>query len=133
MINIFNTCNSRNTSWRNSKKKIQRISKIKPFINKYNWKELNYPSGEDYWKKFEKSNPTIALNALYVKQMNIYLYIKTQLKPWKTNHSFNDYRSCNNSKRKRLALPQSKNTVCTIKGNIVKACWWFLFELSSYV
>ena len=55
------------------KKKIQRISKINPFINKYNWKELNYPSGEDYWKKFEKNNPKIALNALYVKQMNIYL------------------------------------------------------------
>ena len=49
-----------------------RKSKIKPFINKYNWKEINYPSGKDDWKKFEKNNPTIALYMLYVKKMNTY-------------------------------------------------------------
>ena len=30
----------------------ERISNIKPFINKYNWKGLNYPSKIDDWKKF---------------------------------------------------------------------------------
>ena len=28
----------------------QRLSKIKPFINKYNWKGINYPSGKNEWK-----------------------------------------------------------------------------------
>ena len=37
-----------------------RVSNIKPFINKYNWKYINYPSKIDDWKTFEKNNPTIA-------------------------------------------------------------------------
>ena len=28
-----------------------RIAKIKPFINKYNWKGTNVPSEKDDWKK----------------------------------------------------------------------------------
>ena len=39
-----------------------RVSNIKPFINKYNGKGINYPSKTDHWKTFEKNNPTIALN-----------------------------------------------------------------------
>ena len=39
----------------------ERVSKIKPFINKYNWKGINYPSKIDDWKTFEKNSPTIAL------------------------------------------------------------------------
>ena len=39
----------------------QRLSKIKPFINKYDWKGINYPSGKDNWKKFEENNSTITL------------------------------------------------------------------------
>ena len=33
------------------KKDQQRITKIKPFLNKYNWKEINFPSEKDDWKK----------------------------------------------------------------------------------
>ena len=29
----------------------QRITKIKTFINRYNWKEQNFKSREDDWKK----------------------------------------------------------------------------------
>ena len=29
--------------------------------------EINYPSGKDHWKKFEKNDPPIALNVLYVR------------------------------------------------------------------
>ena len=47
------------------KKDPQRITKVKPFINKYNWEEINYPSEKDDWKKFEKNNVTIAINALH--------------------------------------------------------------------
>ena len=49
----------------------ERVSNIKPFINKYNWKRINYPSKIDDWKTFEKNNPTIALNILYVKEKEI--------------------------------------------------------------
>ena len=38
-----------------------------PFINKYNWKEINLPSEKDDWKKLEKNNVSIALNVLYTK------------------------------------------------------------------
>ena len=46
----------------------ERVSNIKPFINKYSWKGINYPSKLDYWKTFEKNNPTIALKILYTKE-----------------------------------------------------------------
>ena len=43
----------------------QRISKIKPFIKQYNWKDIDFPSTSKDWKKFELNNE-IALNILYV-------------------------------------------------------------------
>ena len=43
----------------------QRISKIKALINKYNWKDINFPSNKNDWKKFETNNKTTALNTLY--------------------------------------------------------------------
>ena len=47
------------------KKDTQAITKIKPFINQYNWDEINFPSEKDYQKKNEKNNVTIALHVLY--------------------------------------------------------------------
>ena len=44
----------------------ERIFKIKPFIDQYNWKEINFPSHEKDWKRFESINELIALNILYV-------------------------------------------------------------------
>ena len=44
----------------------QRISKIKPFLNTYNWKDIKFPSYSNDSKKFEQNNGTIALNILYV-------------------------------------------------------------------
>ena len=44
----------------------ERISKIKPFIDKYNWKEIDIPSHSKDWKKIESNNKSIALNILYV-------------------------------------------------------------------
>ena len=43
----------------------KRISKIKAFIQQYNWKEMYFPSTSKDWKKFELNNK-IALNILYV-------------------------------------------------------------------
>ena len=55
-------------SWRNQ----TNFTKIKSFINKYNWEGINFPSEKDDWKKFEKNNVTIALNVLYAKKEKIY-------------------------------------------------------------
>ena len=44
----------------------ERISKIKPFIDKCNWKEIDFPSYSKDWKIFESNNKSIALNILYV-------------------------------------------------------------------
>ena len=52
------------------KKGPQRISEIKPFIDQYNWKDIEFPSHLKDWKKFEQNNKTIALNILFV-QYNI--------------------------------------------------------------
>ena len=38
--------NSCNKSWAN-KKDPQRITKVKPFINKYNWEGIHFPSEKD--------------------------------------------------------------------------------------
>ena len=44
----------------------ERISKIKPFIDEYDWKEIDFPSTGKDWKRFESNNKSIALDILYV-------------------------------------------------------------------
>ena len=46
----------------------QRVNKVKPFIDQYNWKDINFPSHIDDWKKFELNNKSIALKVLYVSE-----------------------------------------------------------------
>ena len=43
----------------------EKISKIKPFIEKYNWNDIDFPSTSKDWKNFELNNE-VALNILYV-------------------------------------------------------------------
>ena len=44
----------------------ERISNIKPFIDKYNWKGIDFPAGVKDWEKSEKNNKEVVLNILYV-------------------------------------------------------------------
>ena len=44
----------------------ERISKFKPFIGKYDCKEIDFPSQGKDWKKIKSSNKSVALNTLYV-------------------------------------------------------------------
>ena len=46
----------------------QRVNKFKPFVNKYDWSEINSPSHVGDWKKFQLNNKSIALNVLYVPE-----------------------------------------------------------------
>ena len=50
----------------------EKITKIKPLVNKSNWEEINFPPEKDDWKKCEKNNLTITLNILYAKKEKIY-------------------------------------------------------------
>ena len=64
------------------KKDPQRVSKIKPFIEKYNWEDIDFPSTSKDWKKFECNNE-VAFNILYVsyntKKINIAYKSKNNL------------------------------------------------------
>ena len=53
-------------NFNNIDKHRQRISKIKLFINNYNWNDINFPAAKKDWNKFEVNNKNIALNILYV-------------------------------------------------------------------
>ena len=44
----------------------QRISKLKPYINKYNWEGIEFPAGPKEWRKFERNNKKIALDVLHI-------------------------------------------------------------------
>ena len=77
----------------------KRITKIKVFINKYNWEEIHYPSGKDDWKEIQKNNLAIALNVLYAKNQKIYpAYDSKQNSKREKQAFFNVF------KRKRMAL-----------------------------
>ena len=39
---------------------------MKPFIDQYNWNDINFPSTGKDWKNFELNNEAIALNILHV-------------------------------------------------------------------
>ena len=93
----------------------ERITNIKAFINQHNWKEIDFPSLKNDWKKFETDNK-IVLNILYVPYNGEDMLIFQ-----------------NNSKRenqvvllmitesKKMALSCCKKIVCTVLQNNVKA------------
>ena len=48
------------------KKNPQKISKLRLYINQYNWKGIKFLSDKEDQKKFEQNNKEIALNILFV-------------------------------------------------------------------
>ena len=70
----------------------QRISEIKPLIDQYNWKDIDFPATSKDWKKFELNNE-IALNILYVphntKKIHV-AYKSKQFNSRKTSNFIND-------------------------------------------
>ena len=57
----------------------ERISKIKPFIDQYNWKDIDFPATSKDWKNFELNNE-IALNILYVPHNTKKIHVAYKLK-----------------------------------------------------
>ena len=77
-------------NYQNKERDPQKISKLKPYINKYNWEGKEFPAGPKDWKKFERNNKTIALNILFV--------------PHNTKTIRVAYRSQYNNKRKKQVI-----------------------------
>ena len=64
--NCFQNALNDSLDYQRIKKDPQKISKLKPYINQYNWKGIKFPSDKEDWKKFEQNNKEIALNVLFV-------------------------------------------------------------------
>ena len=96
-----------------TKKDPQRITKIKPFIDQYDWSEIEFPSHQKDWKKFELNNKTIALNVLFIP------YDAKQIRP--------TYISKYNSSRKKQVI------LLMINDNDKKWHYLFIKELSALV
>ena len=56
-------------NYQNIKNNPERLTKIKPCIDQYNWKERNFPSPRKNWKTFESNDKSIALNFLYMSHI----------------------------------------------------------------
>ena len=48
----------------------ERISKLKPYNNDYNWYGLEFPTQSSNQKKFEENNNSFALDILFVSNGN---------------------------------------------------------------
>ena len=64
--NCFQNALNDSLDYQKIKKDPQKISKLKPYINQYNWKGIKFPSDKEDWKKFEQNNKEIASNILFV-------------------------------------------------------------------
>ena len=58
-----------------------RVWNIKPFINKFNWTGINYPSKIDDWKTLEKNNIS-RLNLNYENQVILLTISNEEKKGW---------------------------------------------------
>ena len=52
---------------------------INKYINKCNWKGIDFPAGPREWKKLEQNNKTIALNILLIRISKLKPYINKAL------------------------------------------------------
>ena len=92
--NCFQNAFNDSLNYQRIKKDRQRISKLKSYINQYNWKDINFPSDKEDWKKFSQNNKEITLNVLFVphnkKEIDV---VYTSKYHYKHSKKFvNDYR-----------------------------------------
>ena len=74
-------------NYQNIESNPQRISKLKPYINKCNWEGIDFPAESKEWQKFKRNSNTISLNVLHVKHNTKKISVV--------------YRSKHNNKRKK--------------------------------
>ena len=54
--NCFQNALNDSLDYQKVKKDLQKISKLKPYINQYNWKDKKFLSDKENCKKFEQNN-----------------------------------------------------------------------------
>ena len=59
-------------------KNLQRVSKIRPYINEYNWDEIDFPSTSKDWKKFELMNQLLLIFCMYPAKVEKYALVISQ-------------------------------------------------------
>ena len=64
--NNFEDALDNTLNYQNIEIRLERISKLKPDINKYNWEGIYFQAGPKEWMKFEKNNKTIGLNSCLI-------------------------------------------------------------------
>ena len=64
--NCFQYATTAVLNYKQIKNHPERITNLKPFINQYNWKGINFLPHKKDWKEFESNNKSIALNILFV-------------------------------------------------------------------
>ena len=89
-VNCFQNALSDSLDYQRIKKNPQKVSKLRPYINQYNWKDIKFPSDKEDWRKFEQNNKEIGLNVLFVP------YKKKEIEP--------AYTSKNNYKCKKQVI-----------------------------
>ena len=113
----------------------ERVSNIKPFRNKYNWRGLNYPANIEKRKTFEKNNPRIALNVLYINEIETCpAYIsKTNCENCEKINSINDSKW----RKRRIVLSWGKKKVSAL---LLEVTWkhhgefsWLNLEFNQYM
>ena len=68
---MFSICNNSRVKSRKNLKNLQRISKIKPFIGQYEWKNIDIPTSSKDWKKFEEiTRQLLLISYLYHTILN---------------------------------------------------------------
>ena len=61
-LNIFQNVLNEALNYQTTETHPERISRIMPYIDKYNWKGIEFSAEPKDWKKFEQNNKEIALN-----------------------------------------------------------------------
>ena len=79
---------------------------MKPYINKYNWEEIDFLTGPKDWIKFERNNKKIVLNILFIPHNTKTIYVA--------------YRSEYNNKHKKVK-------------NRKKSCYLAVTNLSAFL
>ena len=112
----------------------ERITKIKPFTNKYDQERINYPSEKDDWKNIEKNNVALALSVLYAKkqqQQQIPAYVLKH----NSNHEIqiNISMISNGEKQRHYIAIKRLSTLLTGKSSKIHDDFYYLNFFHSFV
>ena len=78
-------------------KNYNRVSNIKPYINNFNWENINFPPTQQDYKSFEMNSTSVALNILTINDQEKISYLRES--------QFNN----NRKKQAKLSLLENKH------------------------